>query len=153
MILSRRIIKEIEILKANSIEGIHFMAQLNSLTFIVNLDPPNKSVYYGFSFKLVIVLPDEYPMQPPKIKFLSKVFHPNIGENGKIGIDILGRCWSPVINLRCVLANIRLILECPYSENIENTLADELWVKDRQRAYNIARDWCLICVENSIIFE
>ena len=31
-------------------------------------------------FKLELFLPEEYPMSPPKVRFLTKIYHPNIGE-------------------------------------------------------------------------
>lgn len=35
----------------------------------------------GGSFKLELFLPEEYPMAPPKVRFLTKIYHPNIGES------------------------------------------------------------------------
>lgn len=32
-------------------------------------------------FKLELFLPEEYPMAPPKVRFLTKIYHPNIGES------------------------------------------------------------------------
>ena len=31
-------------------------------------------------FRLELFLPEEYPMSPPKVRFLTKIYHPNIGE-------------------------------------------------------------------------
>lgn len=33
----------------------------------------------GGIFKLELFLPEEYPMAPPKVRFLTKIYHPNIG--------------------------------------------------------------------------
>jgi ubiquitin-protein ligase len=30
-------------------------------------------------FHLELFLPEEYPMSPPKVRFLTKIYHPNIG--------------------------------------------------------------------------
>jgi ubiquitin-protein ligase len=30
-------------------------------------------------FRLELFLPEEYPMSPPKVRFLTKIYHPNIG--------------------------------------------------------------------------
>lgn len=38
----------------------------------------------GGQFKLELFLPEEYPMAPPKVRFLTKIYHPNIGEPARI---------------------------------------------------------------------
>lgn len=39
---------------------------------------PPASFYEGYEFDLEISVPEQYPMLPPQIKFLSKIFHPNV---------------------------------------------------------------------------
>lgn len=36
-------------------------------------------LHTGGKFKLELFLPEEYPMAPPKVRFLTKIYHPNIG--------------------------------------------------------------------------
>ena len=33
----------------------------------------------GGSFKLELFLPEDYPMAPPRVRFLTRIYHPNIG--------------------------------------------------------------------------
>jgi ubiquitin-conjugating enzyme E2 N len=48
----------------------------------------------GGVFKLELFLPDDYPMAPPKIRFLTKIFHPNVDKLGRICLDVLkSRFW------------------------------------------------------------
>ena len=35
--------------------------------------------YVDGIFRLELFLPEEYPMAPPKVRFLTKIYHPNIG--------------------------------------------------------------------------
>lgn len=48
-----------------------------------------RSTAVGGNFKLELFLPDDYPMVPPKIRFLTKIFHPNVDKLGRICLDVL----------------------------------------------------------------
>jgi ubiquitin-protein ligase len=39
---------------------------------------PVDSVYEGFEFELKIYVPQDYPMVPPVVSFVTKIFHPNV---------------------------------------------------------------------------
>ena len=45
---------------------------------------PANTPYSGGIFKLQINYPSNYPFKPPKINFITKVYHPNIDSKGNI---------------------------------------------------------------------
>lgn len=45
---------------------------------LVNMLGPKGSPYERGSFKLVVNIPKRYPFEPPLVKFLTPVYHPNI---------------------------------------------------------------------------
>jgi ubiquitin-protein ligase len=57
-----------------------------------HLKGPSDTPYEGGSFVVDIVLPTEYPFMPPKMKFDTKVWHPNI--SSQTGAICLG-AFSP----------------------------------------------------------
>lgn len=69
---------------------------------------PNESYYKDGMFKFHILVPEEYNMMPPKVRCLTKLFHPNISETGDIclsllrlnSIDSMG--WAPTRKLKDV---------------------------------------------------
>ncbi|KAH7434073.1 hypothetical protein KP509_07G099900 [Ceratopteris richardii] len=78
---------------------------------------PQETVYANGLFKLDIQIPDRYPFEPPNVKFITPVYHPNIDNGGRICLDILNLppkgSWRPSLNLSTVLASIGLLLAEP----------------------------------------
>ena len=76
------------------------------------MGPPD-SPYTGGVFFLLINFPTDYPFKPPKVKFLTKIYHPNINDQGGICLDILKDQWSPALTISKVLLSICSLLTDP----------------------------------------
>ena len=71
---------------------------------------PEDSAYTGGVFFLNIHFPTDYPFKPPKVQFVTKIYHPNINSNGSICLDILKDQWSPALTISKVLLSISSLL-------------------------------------------
>ena len=78
---------------------------------------PTGSVYEGGVFKLNIIFPSDYPFKPPKVKFETAIYHPNINASGGICLDILKEQWSPILTTSKVLLSISSLLSEPNPED------------------------------------
>lgn len=105
---------------------------------------PVETPYEGGIFKLNIEFPASYPFKPPKVKFITAIYHPNINSSGGICLDILKDQWSPALTMSKVLLSICSLLNDPNpSDPLVPEIADQ-YVNDRD-AYNIhARQWVVI---------
>lgn len=109
--------------------------------FNVSVEGPKDSAYEGGLFKLELFLPDDYPMGPPKVRFLTRVYHPNINRLGQICLDILKDKWSPALQIRTVLLSIQALLSAPNPDDPLNNEAADLWKANEPEAMRIAREW------------
>lgn len=98
------------------------------------LKGPNKTCYEGGLFKLYLEFPQNYPEDPPKIKFVTKIYHPNISlEDGVICISSLSSDWDPSYNIINVIYSIYDMLKNPDLGHGLNEEALSLYQNDYEK--------------------
>ncbi|OAQ94087.1 ubiquitin-conjugating enzyme, active site protein [Purpureocillium lilacinum] len=139
-------------LQPGPVPGISAVPHEDNLRYFdVEIHGPAQSPYEGWPprhggiFKLELFLPDDYPMTPPKIRFLTKIFHPNVDKLGRICLDVLKSAsrhnWSPALQIRTILLSIQALLGAP---NPDDPLAADVaksWKEDEQAAIATAKEW------------
>jgi len=142
MSVNARIIKETQKLKSDPVEGITAEPDPNNERYFkVTVVGPNSSPYEGGVFNLQLYLPEEYPMVPPKVLFMTKIYHPNIDFLGRICLDILKTNWSPALQIRSVLLSIQCLLSEPNTADPLNDKVNEHWLRDEEDAKATAVQW------------
>ncbi len=102
---------------------------------------PSDSPFTGGVFKLEIHFPTDYPFKPPKVTFLTKIYHPNISPQGAICLDILKDQWSPALTVNKVLLSICSLLTDPNPKDPLVPEVAEIYMKDKVRYEETARLW------------
>jgi len=76
------------------------------------------------------------------VRFLTKIYHPNIDKLGRICLDILKDKWSPALQIRTVLLSIQALMSAPNPDDpLANDVADH-WKSDETAALKEAEKWC-----------
>jgi len=88
-------------------------------------------------FRALLTFPKDYPLNPPKMKFETKIWHPNIywpsgevcisilhapGEDGT-GYELASERWSPIQSPTSILLSVIVMLSNPNSESPANVEA------------------------------
>lgn len=117
---TKRILHDIYDIIKNPVENIHIYFDENnieniSVLLIGNSETPYQGGFYFFD----VQFPERYPHVPMKMKFITTDgiirFHPNLYEDGKICLSLLGTWqgpkWTNCNTLKSVLLSIQSIMD------------------------------------------
>ena len=149
----RRLMAEYKQLTLNPPEGIIAgpIDEENFFEWEALITGPEGTCFEGGVFTARLTFPNDYPLSPPKMQFVSDMFHPNIYPDGRVCISILhapgddpmgyessAERWSPVQSVEKVLLSVVSMLAEPNDESGANVDAAKMWRTDRQQFYQIA---------------
>ena len=128
-------------LKNNPISGITFHFNESDITDIqADIEGPSATPYEGGTFRVMIKIPQNFPIVAPKGIFLTKIFHPNISEQGEICVNTLKRDWDPK---NWSLSNLFQVIKClliiPFPQSALNEEAGKLFMEDYDQFFKTAQ--------------
>ncbi|KAF4800042.1 Ubiquitin-conjugating enzyme E2 T [Turdus rufiventris] len=96
-------------------------------------------------FNLEIIVPERYPFEPPKIRFLTPIYHPNIDSAGRICLDVLKLppkgAWRPSLNISTLLTSIQLLMAEPNPDDPLMADISSEYKYNKQLFLLNAREW------------
>ncbi|KAF1837822.1 UBC-like protein, partial [Decorospora gaudefroyi] len=98
--------------------------------------------YENGTFGLHIQFTDDYPDEPPKIHFTTKIYHPNVdNRTGAISCHMLGKDWNSNITIEKILMSLRLLLTTPELESAVDVKIANEYANDKKTFEKKAREW------------
>jgi ubiquitin-conjugating enzyme E2 D/E len=139
----RRIGNEHRNLLRDPIPGCTAQPSPNDIfSWTATIEGPPDTVYEGGTFHLTIKYPQTYPFLPPKVRFVTKTYHPNIdSETGFVGLNILKEDWTMVLGLSTILLSLRAFLGSPDTERFVDRGVAEEYRERRGEFEEKAREW------------
>uniref|UniRef100_S4RX81 Ubiquitin-conjugating enzyme E2 K n=1 Tax=Petromyzon marinus TaxID=7757 RepID=S4RX81_PETMA len=103
---------------------------------------PPDTPYEGGRYMLEIKIPETYPFNPPKVRFITKIWHPNISSvTGAICLDILKDQWAAAMTLRTVLLSLQALLAAAEPDDPQDAVVARQYKENHEMFVQTARLW------------
>lgn len=109
---------------------------------------PEENFWQGGKYRFHIHVTEEYNMVPPKVKCLTKLWHPNINEEGDICLSLLrensidGLGWAPTRRLKDIVWGLNsLFTDLLNFDDPLNIEAAEHYQKDKESFKTKVREY------------
>lgn len=142
MNVANRILQETRELAKNPPMGITATPKGDNMRYFdVTIQGPKDTPYEGGVFRLELFLSESYPLVAPNVRFLTKIYHPNIDKIGRICLDILTKTWTPALKIETTLLSIQALLDEPNPDDGLDTAVTKHWETDPAGAREKAKEW------------
>ncbi|ETW28294.1 hypothetical protein PFFCH_04202 [Plasmodium falciparum FCH/4] len=135
--------KELKDIEKENVDEIDaHMKDTNIFEWVGFIKGPSGTPYEGGHFILDITIPNDYPYNPPKIKFNTKIWHPNISsQTGAICLDVLKNEWSPALTIRTALLSIQALLSDPQPDDPQDAEVAKMYKENYSLYLKTASVW------------
>jgi len=93
---------------------------------------------------LAVDFPPNYPFTPPNLHFTTRMFHPNVTDDGQFLSDLCNfgpDSWNPSGGVRHALLHLTVIFDEIERNLVANEKAFDLHVSNFTEFYNVASEW------------
>lgn len=112
---------------------------------------PPDSPFAGGVFKLEVKIPPQYPFSPPKVKFITRLWHPNVSsQTGTICLDILKDQWAASLTLRTVMLSLTALLCSPEPDDPQDAVVAKQYKTNLEMYKQTAAFWTLTFANSGI---
>ena len=98
---------------------------------------PSGSDYEGGTYYLELKFPKGYPMEPPSVRFLTPILHPNVDKES--GGLCLMKDWNPSLSISKVLLMIQALLSDPQPHDPMDVELAKLYLVNRKGYQDMVR--------------
>uniref|UniRef100_A0AC34RQ70 UBC core domain-containing protein n=1 Tax=Panagrolaimus sp. JU765 TaxID=591449 RepID=A0AC34RQ70_9BILA len=128
---TKRIVREMEEIKANPpifVEGLDTEPDNIRKWFIII--KPRINPYKHGAFKIKLDLHPEYPFKPPRIQFLTPIYHPNVDKQGNLCLSVIQMDnWKITTSIEAVLSSLMTLIEKPEPERALRMNLAEMYIQ------------------------
>jgi len=123
----RRVVREVAALRSCPPEGIRVVtSEENMLDITGIIAGPTGTPYEGGYFRVEFQFGDEFPAAPPKCRFVTRIFHPNVSKAGEICVNTLKKDWKSSFGIEHILVTVKCLLIYPNGESALDEEAGKL---------------------------
>ncbi|XP_074132911.1 ubiquitin/ISG15-conjugating enzyme E2 L6 isoform X2 [Sminthopsis crassicaudata] len=95
------------------------------------------------AFKFRITFPRDYPLSPPHLKFITKIYHTNVTENGEMCLPSISEKWMISSKIHQVLEDLNLLVNTLNQDlPLRAELAD-LYIQNPEQFMKNAKEFTL----------
>ena len=126
---------------------------------------PDDTIFEGGFFKAILTFPEDFPQNPPEMKFITEMFHPNIYPDGRVCISILHspgvdqfntqekaeERWRPSLGVEQILISVISMLNDPNCDSPANVDAAVMFRNNRKEYEKKVRQLAIKSMEDLVV--